>query len=226
MKSFTLIFVLIFITSPYASSIVISNILKRDNVEFSDECMQEYSNSECNSECWPTITISNYKQACSNIKIEKCQNFFKEPLKYYPICSKEPQFTEIFQPAVFNDLIQDLYSQCLTDEKDNLCPYSLYVITQSGEKDALTDTCKSKKCTESLLNLLKDVNIDTFGAYENLSFNTRSYSYDDLNVVIKIVSKLESDECTASHATSDVITTKINQFLLISLSFLLLFVFY
>ena len=109
MRNFTLIFVLIIITLSYGNSITISNILKRDNVEFSEECMQEYSNSEYNSECWPTITIGNYKQTCSNIKTEKCQNFYKEPLKYYPICSKEPQFTEIFQPLVFKDLVQGVY---------------------------------------------------------------------------------------------------------------------
>jgi len=111
------------------------------------------------------------------------------------------------------------------DEKDNLCPYSLYAITQSCGKDAITDTYKSKKYTESLLNILKDVNLaDTFGAYEDLSFNNNagSASYDDLNSANKVISKLESDECKSSHATSDAITNKVNQFLLISLSLLLL----
>jgi len=113
----------------------------------------------------PIITIGNYKQACTSINSEKCKNFFNDPSKYLPICSKDLQFSEILQPFLFKDLVNGLYSKCLTDEEGNLCPYSIYTITQTGQEDALMDTCKSKKCTESLIDALKDVNIDQYAAY-------------------------------------------------------------
>ena len=203
MKILPFLFVLIIIVSSYANTIVFPNLLRRDSTGESEECANESENSEYTNECMPIITISNYKKSCSDIKSEKCQNFFNDPSKYFPICSKDPQFSEILQPIIFKDLTQGLYSKCLTDEEGNLCPYSIYAITETGENEALSDTCKSKKCTESLIEMLKQINIDQYAAYENLSFTTGSYTYQDLNAVKNIISTLESDKCKSSHVTSN-----------------------
>ncbi|ORX33537.1 hypothetical protein BCR36DRAFT_588601 [Piromyces finnis] len=104
------------------------------------------------------------------------------------------------QPLIIRDLVQGLESKCFTDENNELCPFSIYAITLTGEDEALSDTCKSKKCTESLIKSFKEINVDRFAAYENLSFTTE-----------------KSDKCKSSHETSDAgdyITTKITTVLL------------
>eukprot|EP00833_Pecoramyces_ruminatium_P009985 jgi/Orpsp1_1/1184017/evm.model.c7180000087685.1 len=179
MKIFSLLFILVILTLSHASSIIIPNILKRDNTDISKECENENNNSEYSNECMPVITIGNYKETCSNIISEKCKTFYNDPLKYFPICSQIPEFAEIFQPIIFNDLIEGLNSKYLTDEEGNLCPYSIYAITQTGQNEALSNTY---------------VNMDQYAAYENLSFNTGSYSYQNLNAVKNIVSTLKSDK--------------------------------
>jgi len=104
MKSINLILVLFFIALSCANSIINPSIFKRDN-PLTEKCMNENENSEYSNECLPVITLSNYKEACSNVKTEKCETFYKDPLKYYPICSKETAFAEILQPAIVKDLV-------------------------------------------------------------------------------------------------------------------------
>ncbi|ORX49568.1 hypothetical protein BCR36DRAFT_583681, partial [Piromyces finnis] len=119
------------------------------------------------------------------------------------------------QPLIIRDLVQGLESKCFTNENNELCPFSIYTITLTGEDEALSDTCKSKKCTESLIKSFKEININRFAAYENLSFTTESYTYQDINSIK--ISFLESDKCKSSHETSDAsdfITTKITTILL------------
>ncbi|ORX33361.1 hypothetical protein BCR36DRAFT_587095, partial [Piromyces finnis] len=121
------------------------------------------------------------------------------------------------QPLIIRDLVQGLESKCFTDENNELCPFSIYAITLTGEDEALSDTCKSKKCTESLIKSFKEINVDRFAAYENLSFTTESYTYQDINSIKNSISFLESDKCKSSHETSDAgdyITTKITTVLL------------
>jgi len=64
--------------------------------------------------------MGNYKQTCSDIKAEKCQNFYNTTSKYLPICSEDYQFSEILHRIVFKDLVNELYTKCLTDEEGNL----------------------------------------------------------------------------------------------------------
>ncbi|KAG4097858.1 hypothetical protein H8356DRAFT_1349014 [Neocallimastix lanati (nom. inval.)] len=40
----------------------------------------------------------------------------------------------------------------------------------------LSNTCISKKCTESLIKLLKDIDASQYGAYEDSSFSIGSYN--------------------------------------------------
>lgn len=214
MKYFILLLNLIVITSSYASSIVFPTILRRDvsvNQEtllsnFSEECAEEDKNSEYSIECMSPVTINNWKQTCSNIYSEKCQKFYidEDKTKYYPICSKIPQFNELFKPLVFKNIVQKLELNCQTDENNELCPFSIYGITQTGGDKALDDTCKSKKCTEELLNIYKNVSMDQLAAYENLSYTNGSLSYEELSVAKRLVSELESEECKSKHVTSDI----------------------
>lgn len=233
MKLIILLLVLTVSTLSYANSINFSKLIKRavtfDEEAFmnnlSEECINEFDNSEYNIECMPEFTISNYKQVCQQIKSEKCQKFYNDPdkSKYYPICSKIPQYNEVFNPLVFKSAIQGLQLKCQFDENGELCPFSLYSITKTGADEVLDDTCKSSKCTEELLGVYKDTNIDQLAALEDTSFATGNLTYEELSVSKYIVSELESEKCQSQHATSNASYIKTNTSLLISLLLLLLF---
>ncbi|ORX61118.1 hypothetical protein BCR36DRAFT_365702 [Piromyces finnis] len=93
--------------------------------------------------------------------------------------------------------------------------YSLYM-QSTGEDEALSDTCKSKKYTESLIKSFKEINIDRFAAYESLSFTAGGYTYQAINSIKNSISFLVSNKCKSSEIsdTSDFITTKIDTALL------------
>jgi len=147
-------------------------------------------------------------------------------LSYHPKCKDNPVFIELFQPNIIKTLLQAYDITCQTDEKNELCPYSIYSITKTGNDKALHDQCRSKKCTESLIRVLKELSLDQFASIESTSFTDGNFSYDDLNSKNSVISKLESDECKSLHATSGAVTIKINKILLLSLFLLLLFSFY
>jgi len=207
----------------------ISKLLKR-NVEFdeealnnslSEECLEEDQNSEY-SVCISPITLNNYKQNCPIINSKKCQTFYNDsnPTKYFPICSKNPQYNEILQPNIIKSIKQNFEINCLTDENNNLCPYSLYLIVKGDNSGVLDDNCKSKKCTESIIKILKETNIDQLAAYENLSSTSGTFSYESLTSTNSLISKMESDKCKSSHITSNTsgaIVNNTNPILLISL---------
>ncbi|ORX41569.1 hypothetical protein BCR36DRAFT_375194 [Piromyces finnis] len=208
MKTVTLLVFLSFSVLIYANSINFLKLLKRDVAfdgdtfknSISEECLNEYKNSEYN-ECLPTITLDNFKGECLKIQNEKCQKFYEDPLKYYPICGNFPAFKELYQPNMIKSLLQGYDIYCQTNENGDLCPFSI--------------------------NVYKEISKDQYTAYENSSFTSGNYSDQDLNELNHIISTLESEQCKSSHVsndneTSDSISIKINNILLISLSLLLL----
>jgi len=219
--------------SSYANSV---NFLRRDIASYdeetlrnslSEECRTEYENSEY-LKCTPALTLTNYKDSCTEFKSEKCQNFFKDPLKYYPICKNSPNFAELYQPMIIKTILQTYDVLCQTDENDELCPFSLNLMKSSNGNGVWKDQCKSKKCTESLLKVYKNISLEQYGAIEDSSYTTGSYSYQELEAKKELVSLLESKECQDLHITdsninssSDSITIKISNILLINLSLLL-----
>jgi len=233
MKFITLLIVLIMTFLACANSVNTLNILKRE-VTYDDEAFKNNLSKECKeelekseyAECEPIITLTNYKNACSALNSEKCQNYFKDPLNYYPICKSNPVFNELYQPNILKSLIQlyDIY--CQTNENNELCPYSLFALTKSGGNDALRDQCKSKKCTDSLLKVYKDMSIDQYASFENTTYATGNYNYEEITAMNDVISALESDDCKSQHVTSNTIAIKINTIPLISLSLLLLLIFH
>ncbi|ORX72566.1 hypothetical protein BCR32DRAFT_297224 [Anaeromyces robustus] len=191
----------------------ISKLLKR-NIEFdegtyynslSEECIEEDQHSEISNNCMPAITLSNYKEKCASIKSELCQTFYNDPnpLKYYPICSQSPQYQEYLQPNTLFFFKNFFELDCLTDENDNLCPFSLSQITGGDHSGVLENNCKSKKCTESTLKLLKNFNNDQFKAYENLSFTSGSFSHEASTITNNLISNMESEECQSMHSNNN-----------------------
>jgi len=236
MKCFTLLLILIAAVSSYASSINFSKLIKR-NISFdeesflnslSKECREEYENSEYYKDCESSLTLTNYKKVCSDIKSEKCHNYFNDPLKYYPSCKGNSAFEEMYQPLMVKTQIQYYELTCQTDENGDLCPFSLSLITKQSGSGVLQEQCKSKKCTESLHEIVKDFKVEQFGAAEEQSFSTGSFSFDELNVMKDIASILESAECKSAHAMSSGTISNVKStiwFIVLSL-FTLLLLFY
>jgi len=244
MKIISLLFILLLFISSYANSIMFSSIFKRDDIDndfsLSQECLEEELNSEYSNECMSTmVNISNYKEKCFIFKSEKCQTFYNDSdlSKYYPICTQDEQSKKIYNRMVFQTLIINVLSKCYTDENDELCPLSLFRITQPNTpidySVVVDDTCKSKKCTESFIEYLSKKTLESYSAFEELDSNHK-YSYNDINMPKQIISKLQSNECRSMHNTgktdnignssntSDAIINKTNNILLISLFLLLL----
>lgn len=226
MKFICLLIGLILSVSSYSKLLKRSISLTEESFlnSLSPECREEYENSEY-YKCTPKqFDISTLRSKCSDINTNECQTFYEDPLKYYPVCKNFPEFTELFEPNIFRTLLQGYDVYCQTDENDEPCPYSLYLINRSSE-NILNEQCKSKKCTESLLNVYKNLKFDQYASLESSSYTSGNFNSQDMNIKSKMVSALESDECKTAHATSgtnpiDII--KINNILLIIL--LLLFI--
>ena len=237
MKIITIFLILNIYILSFANSFKTFNLLKRsvtyDEENFVDslskECRIEYENSKYNK-CMPDISLTNYKEACLDIKTEKCKKFYDNPLKYYPVCKENPEFAEEYSPIMMKSILQGYEALCQTNEKDELCPFAIHIITDSGDSEVLYDQCKSEKCTESLLNIYKNINLDQYAAYENSAQTTGSFNYQDLNSVNNMISILESDKCKSLHVTtSDSSTIKRNNTFFITLELsilLLLWIFY
>jgi len=233
-KFFNLFFCLVFVISSYtAHTVNIKRGLSYDENAFleglSNECVEEQNNSGYD-ECLEKITTSNYKQVCSTLKTEKCQKFYTNPLDYFPICKNEPQFVELFQPAIMETVKLSFELKCQTDEEGNLCPFALSAILKGDGSTVLDDTCKSKICTDSTIKVYQSVNLEQISAYENLSSTSGRYSYDEINSFKRLVKMLESDECRSQHVTnvsnvtSNASYININSSLLIFLILLLLII--
>jgi len=200
----------------------------------SNECIEEDKNSEY-SICIPEITLSNYKESCINVKSEKCQKFYNDidKSKYYPICSKNPLYNEYLQIQIIKYIKRVLEIQCLIDENNELCPLALCDI-QGGAflSDPLSKNCRSKQCTDKLIEIYKDLNLDQYAALENLSTSNVKYSYNTLTSIKDSISYVNSNTCKKLHktnnSTSSAMTIKFNNILstiLIILVFLIYFIF-
>jgi len=236
MKFANLCIMLLFSIFTYANSINYFNLVKR-KVEYSEdaflnslspECKEQYVNSEYYIECEPDIQLSNYKDICSKVNSEKCQTYYENPLNYYPLCKENSEFSKLYQPILLKSMKQSYDLICQTDEEGNLCPFSIHTITKTGGIEVLYDQCKSKKCTDALINTYKNVDLDQLLAFEELSSTSGNVSYNELNSMKNIVAVLESNTCkeVQAKATSDAITTANNNSLIILLCFLLILLIY
>ncbi|ORX59264.1 hypothetical protein BCR36DRAFT_453923 [Piromyces finnis] len=234
MKFTFLLFALLFIIITNANSVIISSVFKRDDLGnngenlLSQECLEEDINSEYSNECMTTIiNINNYKEKCLVFKSEKCQTFYNDPdlSKYYPICTKDEQSKKVYNRVVFQSLINNVLSKCYMDENDELCPLSLFRITQPNSPIdypvIINDTCKSKKCTDSFIEYMNKRTLESYSAYEELNPDHK-FSYDELNLPKQIISELEFEECKSMHITSNAITIVNNYNIIFLFLFLLL----
>ena len=233
MKFIDLLLSLTISTLSFANSINFLKLIKRDVIydeeaflnNLSKECRTEYEISEYYNKCMSDITLVNYKNSFSDTESEKCKIFFSDPLKYFPSCQNIPEFNEIFHPAINKTYQQSNKIFCQTNEEGELCPYSLSMMTKGGSINVLLDQCKSKKCTESLLEIFNNISIDQFTVFENSTYTTGNFNYNELNLVNQYISILESKKSQYLHVTSNASHINIDASLLIFLVILLLLIF-
>jgi len=233
MKFIDLLLSLTISTLFFANSINFLKLIKRDVIyneeaflnNLSKECRTEYEISEYYNKCMSDITLVNYKNSFSDTESEKCKIFFSDPLKYFPSCQNIPEFKEIFHPAINKTYQQSNKIFCQTNEEGELCPYSLSMMTKGGSINVLLDQCKSKKCTESLLEIFNNISIDQFTVFENSTYTTGNFNYNELNLVNQYISILESKKSQYLHVTSNASHINIDASLLIFLVILLLLIF-
>jgi len=219
----------------------------------SEECKKEEENSEYSKKCMQELTLSSYKQVCPDFKSKFCQDFYNdpEPIKYYPECSKNPDYKILLQPNVIQSISKVYAQMCNMDEEGELCPFSKAALINqknggsfNNDDDTalqiIDDTCKSKACTESTIEMFKAYNTDLFNSMEDLSYSEGSYSYKEMSSPKKLIEVLESEECQSKQVKkapanvqtdddddeSNAITNKINAILLVSLMFMSLMVFH
>ncbi|KAG4106725.1 hypothetical protein H8356DRAFT_1417666 [Neocallimastix lanati (nom. inval.)] len=71
-----------------------------------------------------------------------------------------------------------------------------------GADKFIRDTCKSKICTNSTIEVCKKMTMDKLLAYENSPYTKGKFTYKELNSYKKIIEVLESEECKNENVTN------------------------
>ncbi|ORX87222.1 hypothetical protein BCR32DRAFT_264421 [Anaeromyces robustus] len=188
------------------AKIITNHFLKRtvtyDNSSFeeglSQECIEEHDNSEY-MECMPVDKdLDVFKQGCLKIKTEKCQNFFKNPLEYFPHCKNFPKIQEYYSTNLMKALLIFYELKCQTDENGNFCPIAEALIKGEGD---VSNTCKSKNCTDTAIKSFQQMDEEFYMALQNTPFSSGSWSQEEINESKNMVKVLESDNCRSQHIT-------------------------
>jgi len=118
------------------------------------------------------IHKENIEMICNTFNSEKCQKFFQEGVNIAPECKDLGSVTKFLVERTIKLVNFDLSYKCTKDEKGQYCPMDVFnpdvrhhkknSKSSSKEEDelyneALTETCKSPKCTNALLNTLNEL---------------------------------------------------------------------
>jgi len=123
--------------------------------------------------------------------------------------------------------------QCLMDKNNELCPFALCDI-QGRElfSDTIYDNCSSKKCTDELIEIYKELKMDQFEV-ERISTSSTKFSYCTLSSIKDSISYVNSDKCKKLHKTnikyntvSNAVTAKFKNTFYTIFTTLLLFIYF
>ncbi|ORX76912.1 hypothetical protein BCR32DRAFT_248358 [Anaeromyces robustus] len=234
--NFLLLCLIIAITSnAYFVNIKRDSTLNNDDSsekEIEEECFKEFNSSLVNT-CAPNINLINYKKECANLEVDKCKEFYNNPLDYFPTCKKSSKMQELI-PPLMHYLKSALEIKCQEDEKGELCPLAISLIINYQNDEVIEDNCKSKKCTESVIKELKNIDSlnlkkeDLINSYKNNTNSEKSSTNSEKSSISikELIEKLESDKCKSKYinTSSNANYIKINNSLLISLIILLLLI--
>ncbi|ORX75236.1 hypothetical protein BCR32DRAFT_272030 [Anaeromyces robustus] len=206
------ILILIIITISYTYSYVINSInplnpLNHDFLKYyvnsdfnnvSDECKNDLNLSIEFSECSPyhlKIYFSNYKEICSTVNSEKCQNFYKDPFSYLPNCKNDSTVINKFSPVAVETAKVGINYYCTTNDDGEICPApeaTLKGLSIRGNKNIISNTCKSRQCIKGLTDYLNNA-LNNINELEEKSVT--STSRKTLESYKSILEELKSKNC-------------------------------
>jgi len=89
------------------------------------------------------------------------------------------------------------------DENNELCPLALCDIQGRGLfSDPIYDNCSSKQCTDELIEIYKELNMDQYAALESISTSSTKFSYGTLSSIKDSIAYVNSEKCKKLHKTN------------------------
>ncbi|KAG4089855.1 hypothetical protein H8356DRAFT_1716712 [Neocallimastix lanati (nom. inval.)] len=116
----------------------------------------------------------NTEMVCNIYNSQKCQKLFQEGVNIIPECKDIGKTMKFLVERIIKLANFDLSYKCTKDEKGQYCPLDVFNADERHHKkegktsntskeddklysEALTETCKSQKCTNALLNTLSEL---------------------------------------------------------------------
>jgi hypothetical protein len=168
------------------------------NLSVTPECQNDLNMSSEYKDCYtPTVTKENYKELCSVLTSQKCQQFYANPMSYLPNCGTSQQIVELLSDAVMKTTVSSVLLICQNDENGNLCPMAESLLDYGKIKDkSIKKTCQSKSCVNQALEMYSSLN-NNMDDIQNLSITSGAANADSQNNISIITNYLTSAECKA-----------------------------
>jgi len=266
MKFITKIIALFAVTAVYSHSISNDMNKRSDSQSILDifkEC-DEAIMKEC--DIFSEIKKDNLETICTTFKSEKCQKLMTDGVSSIAACSNLTDTLLALKIEILKLQKASIEFLCVKDEKGKSCPFVEYELEnssmlkfnlsdfqtttekkESSKKEdtkeeeasiaAINETCKSKICTNSLIeysNTLskfeKELQSALIITTSNVKreFKVEGEGLDEEQTLQKAIDYLKSEECTAQAAenvnensTSNAATMKFKSAIIVSLSLLL-----
>lgn len=121
----------------------------------SKECQEDLDKTGIFSNCMDNrvLSVETNEERCKKLSSQLCVKFYENPFAELPNCEKDPIFIQYTNVIKGINPKKNLY--CLYNE-GKLCPTVNKELSKGsfGDEDVL-ETCKSKACTEGLINLFE-----------------------------------------------------------------------
>ncbi len=207
------------------------NANQYDFSKLTENCTNDLKNFKQYYDCTGLVNITrnNFKDICKTFNSKKCQNVLKDPMSYIPNCKEYSLIKEMFSETAVNMRKAEMDVICNTDENGNLCPvgeiFVDYNKNHTETRNAVRNSCKSKKCNDVIIQALPKFLINTKKA-ENLSITKGQVDKKIDENVNEWINFLKSNECTDvyKNINSGATTFKINNVLLYAI--ILIFTFF
>jgi len=181
--------------------------------KFTKECQEDLDKTGIYSDCIDSrgFNLTTFEDRCKVITSQKCVKFGENPLADLPKCTNDPVFTEYANSLKGHDPKKNIY--CLRSAEGKLCPTVNAEITNgSFTDDDVSETCKSKACTEGLIKTFELSIQNSESTYKLNSLvdekiEGRIITVEESNKAIQyFIDLLKSSNCT-SQAKDDTATT-------------------
>lgn len=158
------------------------------------------------------ITTANIDKYCETFNTDKCQKIFKEGMvAAVPACADIPDIYKNKSKLKYDTLYYTFKLLCAKDEGGNYCPVSKAYLSggnksfaKEGFSTTLSDTCRSKKCTDEAneaFNILNNSNI-----LENLTQSqAKHYFIKGKDEISSVLIDLKSSNCTSQAVNNPIV---------------------